>query len=96
MYSVNYDVVNIFEMQNNKLGTDFCVGLWAACANRPLQNVNTAAHCPRLANKSHNGRKILVLVRNILVFVRSILVFIRSILVFVRNIVAFCSKNLNF
>ena len=50
MYCVNYDVVNIFEMQNNKLGTDFSVGLWAACTNRPLQNVNTA-HCPRLANK---------------------------------------------
>ena len=70
MYYVNYDVVNIFEMQNNKLGTDFSVGLWAACTNRPLQNVNTAAHCPRLANKLHYGRKILVFVRNILVFVR--------------------------
>ena len=62
-YYVNYDVVNIFEMQNNKLGTDFSVGLWAACTNRPLQNVNTAAHCPRLANKLHYGRKILVFVR---------------------------------
>lgn len=70
MYYVNYDVVNIFEMQNNKLGTDFSVGLWAACTNRPLQNVNTAAHCPRLANKLHYGRKRLVFVRNILVFVR--------------------------
>lgn len=66
MFCVNYDVVNIFEMQNNKLGTDFSVGLWAACTNRPLQNVNTA-HCPRLANKLHYGRKILIVVRNILV-----------------------------
>ena len=64
MYCVNYDVVNIFEMQNNKLGTDFSVGLWAACTNRPLQNVNTA-HCPRLANKSQSEQKILVFVRKI-------------------------------
>ena len=71
MYCVNYDVVNIFEMQNNKLGTDFSVGLWAACTNRPLQNVNTAAHCPRLANKLHNGRKILVFVRKIQTSVNS-------------------------
>ena len=62
MYCVNYDVVNIFEMQNNKLGTDFSVGLWAACTNRPLQNVNTA-HCPRLANKSQSGQKFLVFVQ---------------------------------
>ena len=64
MYCVNYDVVNIFEMQNNKLGTDFSVGLWAACTNRPLQNVNTA-HCPRLANKSQSIQKILVFVQKI-------------------------------
>ena len=64
MYCVNYDVVNIFEMQNNKLGTDFSVGLWAACTNRPLQNVNTA-HCPRLANKSQSVQKILVFVQKI-------------------------------
>ena len=56
MFCVNYDVVNIFEMQNNKLGTDFSVGLWAACTNRLLQNVNTT-HCPRLANKLHYRRK---------------------------------------
>ena len=64
MFCVNYDVVNIFEMQNNKLGTDFSVGLWAACTNRPLQNVNTA-HCPRLANKSQSVQQILVFVQKI-------------------------------